>query len=153
MEESYTNIINESIKLELNVSKLYSLFSRSFPEDRKFWITLSQEEKNHARLLRLIQDKVRTNGEVIADFGFAPVSEIVDANQKLNGLLDIYSTSPPDRRTAFQMAYDIENSASEIHYQKAMDKQISTNSLLGLFQALNKEDKDHANRIQEYLMT
>ena len=47
--------LDESIKLELNLAKLYTLFHDSFFEDEDFWWELAMEEQGHASLL--LQEK------------------------------------------------------------------------------------------------
>ena len=64
MYESLPQLLEESIKLELNVSKLYGIFSSAFPEDADFWKKLSLEEENHAVLIKL----VRVNFYLLTNF-------------------------------------------------------------------------------------
>jgi len=45
-------LLDESIQLELNLAKLYTLFNDHFEEDEEFWWQLSMEERSHAALLQ-----------------------------------------------------------------------------------------------------
>jgi hypothetical protein len=45
---------------------------------------------------------------------------------------------------------DIEKSAGELHYQLAMEKS-PTSSIMKIFQGLNKDCKNHTNRILAYM--
>jgi hypothetical protein len=45
-------MLEESVQLELNFGKLYSIFADLFSEDCGFWWRLGIEENNHASLLR-----------------------------------------------------------------------------------------------------
>ena len=65
-------------------------------------------------------------------------------------LLEKYINHPPSREIGFNLALKIEMSAAEIHFQNTMTK--STDSeVLKLFQRLNPDDKDHAERIRAYM--
>ena len=57
MTESNNNrnvkeLIDQSIQLELLVSKLYFIFYESYSEDAAFWWKLVEEEKNHAAITK-----------------------------------------------------------------------------------------------------
>ena len=54
MNKELKQIIDESVQLELNVTKLYKIFNQAFQEDANFWWTLSEEEENHANLIRKV---------------------------------------------------------------------------------------------------
>lgn len=52
MPETLHKHLDESIKLELNLATLYTLFHDSFEEDEDFWWELAMEERGHASLLQ-----------------------------------------------------------------------------------------------------
>ena len=52
MTENLRQLIDEAIKLELNVAEIYLGFHHRFSEDAGFWWKLVNEEKNHAGLLK-----------------------------------------------------------------------------------------------------
>ena len=49
-----------------------------------------------------------------------------------------------------EIAYEIENSAGEVHYQNYMSEDID-DDLRSIFKRLNRADIDHAKRIKEYM--
>ena len=53
----------------------------------------------------------------------------------------------PNRVKAFELAYKIEISAVEAHYQKYLETE-EIDSLRKIFLQLNRDDIDHANRIK-----
>ena len=76
-------IIDESILLELNISELYKVFNQAFPEDAYFWWQLSEEEENHAALIR---DTVKINVEtfeVLSDMFYPTFKNGKNRTQKL----------------------------------------------------------------------
>ena len=52
MDNKQIQLFETAIQVELTVSNIYTLFSTIFKQDRKFWLKLANEEKNHATLLR-----------------------------------------------------------------------------------------------------
>ncbi|THB70470.1 MAG: rubrerythrin family protein [Gammaproteobacteria bacterium] len=143
-------LIEASIQLELNVSELYTIFYKVFSQDSEFWWRLVLEEKNHAALFKSGIE----SGEVFSKFPENLVIQELDIlnseNANLRKLIDDYNLMPPTRDYAFNLALEIENSAVEIHFQQFMEEE--NNSVIDkIFQELNKADKDHVQRIFNYM--
>ena len=64
MNDKIIKILDESIKLELNIADLYLVFHEKIPEDSKFWWQLLLEEKNHATLLKTGKEVYLTKKKV-----------------------------------------------------------------------------------------
>ncbi len=148
MNKRLTQLIDESIKLELNVAEIYMVFCNTFPEDSDFWREMTSEEKSHANLIKSGRDTFLDQ--------FPPrllatsLQELCDTNKKLISLLKEHKENPPSRETAFNIALDIEQLPGELHFQLAMEKSF-TSSIMKIFQELNKDYKDHASRIRTYM--
>lgn len=142
-------LIDESIELELNVSKLYSLFHKLFPEHGDFWWTLSIEEKNHASLLLTGKQHFTSMGMVPENILATRLEILEVTNYELKFLIDKFSQTPPEEEDAFNLAIQIEESAGELHFQKFMNSG-SNNPLEEIFRNLNNDDRDHAKRIKRY---
>jgi hypothetical protein len=56
MNPTLNQLIDESIKLELNMASLYKIFSTTFPNDGVFWYELYLEEKKHANITQTAKD-------------------------------------------------------------------------------------------------
>lgn len=147
--DNLAQIIDESIKLELNVSKLYSLFHEIFPEHGDFWWTLSIEEKNHASLLLTGRDHFTTLGMVPLKLLPTQLNKLEMTNYELKFLVEKFELIPPSEEDAFDLAIQIEQSVGELHFQEFM-KSKSDNPLEKVFHQLNKDDVDHAERIRRY---
>ena len=143
-------IIEESIKLELNVSRLYDFFSVIFPEDADLWQLLSNEEKNHASLLKTSKDVLLSCVEFPDEVLAPTLVELNTTNDHIISLLKEFNDNPPSRESALNSAISLEESAGEMHFQQGMDKRPTPNNFLKIFQDLNKYDMDHAKRIREY---
>lgn len=150
--EDRKRMLEESVQLELNFGKLYRIFANYFSEDHEFWWRLGIEENNHASLLR--SGIVFLESEAFPDdWPFANMGAISQSNKYVNELLEIYERKVPARIEAFQIALELEQSAAEAHYQEAMASGgiQDSSGLIGIFRNLNGADKNHLQRIQEYM--
>jgi len=150
MNNDVASLIEESINLELNVSDIYSLFYKVFPDDAEFWWKLVLEEKNHAALIRSGKEYFEPLGKFPYDLLAPVLQDLKDANSRLDSLIKKYEETSPSREEAFNIAFKIENSAGELHFQKFMDKE-GNSKTDQIFKELNKDDKEHAMRIRCYM--
>jgi hypothetical protein len=147
MDKSIYVLIDEAIKLELNMSKLYGLFREFNDKDHSFWYKLEVEEKNHAALLKTARDFVSFNRfpeKIIPE----DISVLEESNRKVSEAIDTFILAP-EREKAFSIAIELEKSAGEIHYQYFMEQE-DNDRISEIFRQLNREDKHHAQRIKSY---
>jgi len=145
-----TQLLDEAIELELNMGSLYRIFHHAFPGDADFWWTLNLEEQNHAALLRSGKEYFQPLKRVPDGLLSAPLERIHVLNVKLAELKARFQGTPPSREQAFSLARSLEGSAGEIHFQRFMEKEPES-YLDELFQRLNKNDRDHLKRIEQYM--
>jgi len=150
MNNNLAQLIDEAFKLELNVAALYMSFHHTFPEDSSFWWNLALEEKNHAALLKTGMQHFMQHGLFPYQIVNTTVEALVQANNELERLLEKQKETPLSRESAFNLAIKLEESAGEIHFQYAMEKEPDSLAMK-LFASLNKDDKDHVRRIREYM--
>lgn len=150
MGNEISNLLDESIEIELNVSKLYLLYSKIFSEDKDFWWKIALEEQNHAALLK--------SGKEYLEFGIFPeetvyhdLKKLVESNSEIKGLIENYERRPPLMDEAYRAALRLEESASEIYFQKIMEKD-SDSKVIKIFQGLNSMNKNHAERIKSLML-
>ena len=115
MNEELSQLIDESIKLELNVAELYKIFDEAFPEDADFWSKLHMEEENHAALIRGVAETYDLSVEFSADMLFPSIQDLKNANSKIVSLIVEYRSNPPSRETAFNVALELEQSSGAGH--------------------------------------
>ena len=151
MEKDFIALIDESIKLELNVADLYMLFLKLFPADADFWWKLVLEEKNHAALIRSGKEYFEPLNKFPHDLLANSLQKVKDTNSSLKSMIKKLESVSPLRQEAFNIAFEIENSASELHFQKFMNKKEANLKIDDIFKRLNKDDKDHALRISSYM--
>lgn len=148
MNKNLSQLIEESIRLELNIADIYMFFYNTFPEDSDFWWQMTLEEQSHANLIKSGKDTF--SGKFPSKLLAPSIQMLNNTNNKLISLLKEYKEKPPSKETAFNIALDIEQSTGEIHFQLAMEKSL-TSSIMKIFQELNKDYKDHAGRIRNYM--
>lgn len=152
MSEDILRIIDESINLERNIASLYIFFHGIYPDDSDFWWKLALEETNHASLLESGRDYFMPADELFP-YQIIPTSLgfITKTISEIETRLEEYKTSTPSRESAFNLALKLEESTGELHFQQTITMENSNSEALELFKRLNKEDKDHALRIREYM--
>jgi ferritin len=150
MNKKLSQLIDESIKLELNVAKIYMFFCDTFPEDSDFWRRLGLEEDDHADIIKLGRDASGLCNPFPSELLASSVQMLYKTNSKLILMLNEYNKKPPPREMAFNTALNIEKSAGELHFQLAIETS-PTSGIMEVLQALNNGRKDHANRILAYM--
>ena len=150
MDEKLSKLIDELVKVELNVAIIYMFFCDTFPEDSDFWWKLGLEEENHANLIKSGKGTSVLTLEFPVELLAPSVEMLYETNNKLISMLKEYRKKPPAREKAFSIALDIEELAGERHFQLAMEKP-NTSTIMEIFHKLNKDDKDHADRIRTYM--
>ncbi len=151
MDSAQTNlVIAAAIDLEMGAHHLYHYFAEIYPEDRTFWSDLQIEERNHASLLRAAQDGFTRHG-ILPDGILAESLEAMqEANRVISQTILECKQSAPTRKEACQLAIRLEELAGELHFNRFMSK-APESSLEEVFQQLNKDDKNHVERIREYM--
>jgi hypothetical protein len=149
--ENFAELIEESIELELNAAGLYALFHFAYPEDAPFWWQLHLEERNHAALLRSIENTFLPLSICPEGLVLPPLQQLKKTNDRLRGFLADFRNKPPAREDAFHIALEVETSAGEIHFQKFAEQQ-HENKIDKIFGQLIRDDKDHLQRIQQYML-
>jgi hypothetical protein len=150
MSPTHQQHLDESIKLELNLAKLYTLFNDSFPDDEDFWWQLAMEERGHASLLQQEKKQPQPLQFFPENLLARDLQTLIDANAKISRLIAEFSQKIPSRFTAFTTAHELELSAGEAHFQEFLDSPDSSYSA-NLFKQLNRDDRDHAERILSYM--
>ncbi len=150
MNKELSLLFDESIQLEHNIAKLYETFYHAFPEDAHFWWELVLEEKNHASLLQSGKDRFEPLAKFPIEMMPPSIQELKSVNSEIQDIIKKYQDTIPSREDAFNIALKLEQSAGELHFQQFMEKE-SESELDRIFQRLNRDDKDHAEKLREYM--
>lgn len=151
MNAVFDKYINEAIQLELNVSDLYLLFYTLFTEDSRFWRILTIEERNHAALLKNLKQLFHIIHEIPPYILPERIEDLEAANREITETITCFKEKP-SRKKAFEYAIQIENSAGEAHFQLFAESNILPEQF-DIFRQLNMDDKNHADRIRNYMLS
>jgi rubrerythrin len=150
MDKELSRILDETIRLEVNVADLYLSFSHAFSDDKDFWLLLAVEEKNHAALLRSGKLEALDKGDFPAKALTTNLDALVKVNKEIRAFVREYKHKPPSRASAFEIAIKVEESTGEIDFSCFMEQ--AADSLASkLFSRVNSEDRDHARRLRNYM--
>jgi len=142
--------LKESIEIELNTGDLYQLFSVKFPIDYDFWWKIAMEEINHAALIESINDIFLTEEILPLDTIEKRTEDLQKMNQSIKERIEYFKLFPPTRPESFKFGIEIENSIGEVHFELFM-RQKPNSQMSEIFQRLNGDDINHAQRIENYL--
>lgn len=148
-EKESEQLLAESIRLEKSMAELYQAFEKAFPEDGDFWRELSFEEVNHSILLQSVQETMAAGAkELPTDFVCRSLAKLQESNAVVPEIAG--RAARMSREEALNLALQFELSAGEIHFQRFM-KKTPDSMLAEIYQQLNQDDKNHAQRIQNYM--
>ena len=151
MDKELSRILDESIQLELNVADLYLSFCHAFAEDKDFWSHLAEEEGNHAAMLRSGKLESLYKGHFPAKILTTNLDALIKANKEIKELVKEHKQKPPSSRaSAFEIAIKVEESTGEIDFSCFIEQEADSPALK-LFRRLNRDDRDHARRIRNYM--
>ncbi len=149
-ENGVLYIIEKAIEMELLLSDLYIALSHEFEEDKDFWWQISLEEKNHAAFLKSGRDIFIPFNKFPLEVLPENASTLEQVNNRIRTFIGYVEKKCVSRKEVFDLAVELESSAGETHYQTAMMK-IPDSKILEIFQLLNEGDKDHKERMLQYM--
>jgi ferritin len=149
MNEIIKRLLNESIALELNIGDLYQLFSVKFSQDYDFWWKLSIEEMNHAALIESINDVFLTENLLPSESIENQTKALQEMNLAIRKYIESCRLELMTRENAFRLAFEIENSIGESHFELLMTAQPNS-TVMKIMQKLNGDDINHAKRMIKY---
>ena len=104
-------ILLDCVDLEIAVSLIYREFIRLFPAESDFWMQLSLEEEDHARLY-LAADLLQVTGEY-AGIRFPPAAYVTKTLAFTEQIKDQLRKSPLSLHDALDIALNLEKTVAE----------------------------------------
>jgi hypothetical protein len=152
MENQYTPLFNEAIRVERNIGSFYALCAAHFKDDKIFWQTLSEEEEHHAKILEsgldlLLEQDLFPDGILELD-----TKELKATNDKLEEKIAECREKMPGKKDAYTYALELEQASLEFFFQQTTSDK-SDEKAIKIFDNLVGFDKDHAQRIQDLIGT
>jgi rubrerythrin len=149
METINELILDEAIKLERSVGKIYKMFQSNYAEDAEFWAEMANEEMCHAQVVADLKSFIDLNEETPNDFTSIGLSRLKTNNIQTQKIIDNFNKDQP-RAWAFRTAIKLENSSSEDFYRDLVNTK-KESKIIQIFQKLNDQDKKHYQRILDYI--
>ena len=152
MENQYTPLFNEAIRVERNIAAFYALCATHFKDDKLFWQMLSEEEEHHAKILEsglelLLEQNLFPDAILDLD-----IKELKDTNSMLEEKIAECKEKMPDKKEAYTYALELEQASLEFFFQQTISDK-SDEKTIKVFNNLIGFDKDHAQRIQDLIDT
>ncbi len=150
MENQYTPLFNEAIRVERNIASFYALCATHFKEDQVFWQTLSEEEEHHAKILEsglelLLEEDLFPDAILDLD-----TKELRATNDKLEKKITQCKEDRLNKRDTYDYALELEQASLEFFFQQTTSGK-SDEKAIKIFDNLVGFDKDHAQRIQDLI--
>ena len=146
MKEKEKDIIMKMEMLERVIGQLYKIYAKKFASDYSFWIQLSREEEEHAKLVKELEKEVKQENLTFDNQRFK-VNAIQTTIQYVQKKIKQANDSSMTERDAYHIALDIENGLLEKNFFKTFKTDQA-----GLKDVLNKlihDTAEHRNRINQ----
>ncbi len=152
MENQYTPLFYEAIRVERNIASFYALCATHFKDDQLFWQMLSEEEEHHAKILEsglelLLEQNLFPNTILDLD-----IEELKATNDKLEKEITEFKEKALSKRETYTYALELEQASLEFFFQQTTSDK-SDEQATKIFDNLVGFDKDHAQRIQDLIDT
>jgi rubrerythrin len=152
MENQYTPLFNEAIRVERNISSFYALCAAHFKDDQLFWQMLSEEEEHHAKILEsglelLLEQNLFPDAILDLD-----IKELKETNSMLEEKIAESKERMPDKKDAYTYALELEQASLEFFFQQTVSDKADEKAIK-VFDNLVGFDKDHAQRIHDLIDT
>ena len=152
MENQYTLLFNEAIRVERNIASFYALCATHFKDDQLFWQMLSEEEEHHAKILEsglelLLEQNLFPDAILDLD-----IKELKETNSMLEEKIGECKERMPDKKDAYTYALELEQASLEFFFQQTVSDKADKKATK-IFDNLVGFDKDHAQRIQDLIDT
>lgn len=138
----------EAIQLELNIAHLYKMFASIHEQDRHFWLEMSQEEMNHASMIRMLEKQFIEGA--INLINHPNVVKLADVNSRIVSYVANMELDGVGRKEAFDIAIQLEHQVYEIQFRDIVTS-ISVPGIKDLFSVLSEKDKEHKDRLIKYV--
>ena len=152
MENQYTPLFNEAIRVERNIGSFYTLCAAHFKDDQLFWQMLSEEEEHHAKILEsgleLLLEQNLFPGTILD----LDIKELKATNDMLEEKIAEWKEKVPGKKEAYTYALELEQASLEFFFQQTTSDK-SDEQATKIFENLVGFDKDHAQRIQDLIET
>ncbi|MCB9989707.1 MAG: hypothetical protein H6868_10320 [Rhodospirillales bacterium] len=151
MKNTLSDLLRESVFAELYMAELYKIFSHNLTVHKDFWWSLLLEEKNHASVLRALDEYLEPDENMRGELIPRQMQEIEQRNEYIRSLIKDYTDHPPTEEVAFNMALYLEKLCVEATYDKYMTS-TPRSKMAEILKDLNQSEIEHEKRIRTYML-
>lgn len=142
--EEIRDIFMKMEMLERIVGQLYKRYANYFPNEYRFWIQLSQEEEEHARLVKDLGEKVKKANIAFREDRFK-INAIQTTIQYVQRRIKEAIDQKVSEQDALNIAWDIENGLLEKDFFKTFTADQA--SLKDVLNRLIHDTEEHRDKI------
>ncbi len=147
LQAGQEEILEQLIRQERLLSRLYGLFSEHFSAFQDFWANLSREEERHARIIEKLQSAAQ-KGSVFFDQGAVRSQTLNLFIQRLEDLVKKAERNEFTPSSAFSCAIDYETALIEKDVFSRFEA-IHPKAKSALM-VLRSETKNHVEHVREF---
>lgn len=108
---------------ELILKKLYELFAQKIPQEREFWLKLSEEENKHAYWLEILDMNLKKQ-EVILDDNSIDAAAVKSSFADVQKSIEYFNKTDVVSKEALKLAVSLENHMIEQDFFESSHGQI-----------------------------
>ena len=141
------DVINGCIKVENSVASIYSNLVQVFPENKEFWESLLNDEREHIAFLT----DIKSQGLIteMEKMDLPPSMKIIQNNLKLvDKVSRRISDEPNSMKNALKLALKLEESIVETYTNELIAKLLSCEDETS-YEELIDGEKQHVDRIRK----
>jgi rubrerythrin len=142
-------LINGCIKAESAAASIYGNLSNIFPEQKEFWETMRDDEREHISFL----NDVKSLGLIseIDKMDLLPPMELINKSLKIaDDVSDEITVRPVSFEDALSMTLKLEESMAETYTNKLIARLLSCEGETS-FEKLVADEKNHINKIKNII--
>ncbi|HEU0264182.1 MAG TPA: hypothetical protein VFR01_00485 [Geobacterales bacterium] len=147
LPQPHERIIDLYLQQELLMARLYTMYANFYEEEREFWLSMAQEELEHAGWVKLLKEQA-IRGAVAFSEGKTRTYTLASMVEYLEKTISTFGCGDFSHTQALSVALDLEKSLIEKQvFQHFAGDGVETKKILAL---LNDGQDHHLRRLQEY---
>ena len=146
--ETRFKVIGMLKDIEESAAQLYEAYAAKFPEHRAFWADISDEEKNHVRVVHTLGSEIAQGNAVFVEDKFT-INQIQEALDWVRARVADAKTKDIPLKEALLTALEFESSMVEKEYHGIIK---ANNHDMHMFvKNLMEETRKHKEKIEDFL--
>ena len=138
------------LKIETLCEEIYYSLCNAFPEAKRLFRQLAEEEERHADILTISAGfhKLGLISDIIVPNSVPEIKESLDLAEKMRRTVTEQTLS---LREALQMALELEASVAEVYFNELMTD-TSDEEVISHLRQYYKDEMRHTDRIKQYIL-